>query len=127
MDGCLWCYACNLECSHGIYGTVGRKYDACKYRHDERLCAEYPAGSHIYSAMGVQYGSGRSRICHIYFKLRRVPVFFLPAICKTKKDVCLRRSAYAPADQRDYERDLRGRYTGGDSKPSERSGDDCAE
>ena len=89
VDRQLRCGSGDFECGTGLSGTVRGGLASCKYRNDERMSAEYCAGSCLYSSMGSEYGSGRCRNGYIFVKLCGMYVFFCSSVRKAEKHLCL--------------------------------------
>ncbi len=112
MDGLLWGGAGHSQCGNGLHGAFGGKHPARQYRYDERMFAEYSAGSVFYPALGAGYGGGRSRARHVPVQLCCMYVFFHTFIYKTKKHLCMHSSEDVPVKERNH----CWRMRGGDSR-----------
>ena len=112
MDGLLWGGAGHSQCGNGLHGAFGGKHPARQYRYDERMFAEYSAGSVFYPALGAGYGGGRSRARYVPVQLCCMYVFFHTFIYKTKKHLCMHSSEDVPVKERNH----CWRMRGGDSR-----------
>ncbi len=95
-----------------VMAYMVRSHPARQYRYDERMFAEYSAGSVFYPALGAGYGGGRSRARHVPVQLCCMYVFFHTFIYKTKKHLCMHSSEDVPVKERNH----CWRMRGGDSR-----------
>ena len=71
-----WPVSFHLECCDGLSCAERGFIAPCKYRHHERMSAQYFPGSDFYFALGAQHESGGRRTGNVSFQLCGMRVFF---------------------------------------------------
>ena len=76
--------AVDSERGYGLHGQGGGECPARQHRDHERLFSEHYSGSYFYSALGPEYGSGRSRTRYHDLQLRGLRLFLCTAFYSEK-------------------------------------------